>query len=111
MIPPKIPYYVMPGLKRSYSLTKTADDIINTVCQRYAVTLSELQGSYRGRDLVFARHLAMYLLRKHTHLTLTAIAKCMGRDDHTTVIHAMKSINNYLATNSFGRRDEILSFY
>jgi chromosomal replication initiation ATPase DnaA len=101
-------YFVMPALRRV--VAKTPAGIIREVCDRYELTEEELKSRSHRRDLVFPRHLAMYLLKEETNLTLSAIGRSFGRD-HTTVIHAIKNIKDYIDTDSFGKRSEILGFF
>ena len=52
----------------------------------------QLISQHRARDLVRARHAAMYLMHKHTHLNLPEIGAMFGGRDHTTVIHARDKV-------------------
>lgn len=85
------------------------EDIILSICSKYEVEFSELVEHKRTRHLVFIRHLIMYVLREKTDLTLLQIGQILDRD-HTSVIHAIRMIENYLQTDSFGKRKEIQEF-
>lgn len=73
-----------------------ANQFINDICDFYGLSKAELLGKRRHRHIVKARYIAIYLIRKRTDLTLTAIAHMFHRD-HTTVIYAMQTIENVLS--------------
>lgn len=104
-------YFVMPILKRQYIPVPDADKrIIELVCEHYGLHEEELRSPTRKRETVFPRHLCMYLMHRKTNLSLRKIAAIFGREDHSTTINAIHSIQNYIDTNSLNRRQEILSF-
>lgn len=70
--------------------------VIDSVAQVFAVEASDLQGSSRKRTVSRARQVAMYLLRKHTSLSLGKIGQRFGRKDHTTVLYAVRRISKVL---------------
>ena len=67
-------------------------DIQNTVAGRYDVSVREMNGKRRTAHLVRARHVAMYLARKLTDLSLAEIGQEFGRRDHGTIHHAVEKI-------------------
>lgn len=81
--------------------------IIEKLCQNYDVSIEDLKSPNRLSELVFPRHLAMYLIRRQNKLTCAAIGRIFNRD-HTSVLHATTMIENYLKTDCRGRRAEIL---
>lgn len=103
-------YYALPGLKYKpeYVPTTTKEIIIREVCQKYDLSFEKLKSKTRERDITFPRHLAMYLIKRRTGMSLEKIGQLFNRD-HTTVIHALESIQNYIDTDSFGKREEILT--
>jgi chromosomal replication initiator protein len=62
------------------------------ICERFAVTMSELTGDRRSQNIVYPRQVAMYLSRELTDSSLPKIGKSFGGRDHTTVIHATSKI-------------------
>jgi chromosomal replication initiation ATPase DnaA len=48
----------------------------------------------RKREVVTARHIAMYMIDKYTDLSLANIGAFCGRRDHTTVIHGKRNVEN-----------------
>ncbi|MGO4359143.1 chromosomal replication initiator protein DnaA [Terrabacter sp. 2TAF16] len=74
----------------------TAATIMAVTAAYYAVTLEDLCGSSRSRQLVTARQIAMYLCREMTDLSLPKIGQHFGGRDHTTVMHADRKIRELM---------------
>ncbi|MCL2605759.1 MAG: chromosomal replication initiator protein DnaA [Coriobacteriia bacterium] len=70
------------------------------VCVYYSVTHAELTGSKRKQEIVFPRHVAMYLCQELTESSLPQIGKAFGGKDHTTVMHAVDKIKKKLGTET-----------
>ncbi|GIK52912.1 MAG: chromosomal replication initiator protein DnaA [Planctomycetaceae bacterium] len=70
------------------------EDIIELVCQHYAVRLNDLLSQRRTKNLAFPRHVAMYLSKELTQLTLSEIGHFFGGRDHSTVLHAINKIKS-----------------
>lgn len=66
--------------------------IINTVTEHYRVKPAELLSKRRQRSVALPRQVCMFLARKHTRLSLEEIGLNFGGRDHTTVMHAIKTI-------------------
>jgi chromosomal replication initiator protein len=75
----------------------TAALIIAQTAAYFGLSIEELTGPSRGRHLVMARQIAMYLCRELTDLSLPKIGQQFGNRDHTTVMHADKKIRQLLA--------------
>jgi chromosomal replication initiator protein len=75
----------------------TAGLIIAQTAAYFGVSIEELTGPSRGRHLVMARQIAMYLCRELTGLSLPKIGNQFGNRDHTTVMYADRKINQLLA--------------
>lgn len=82
--------------KTHYNRMSHATQFIKDVCDFYGLSKSEVVGKRRLRHIVKARYIAIYLIRKRTDLTLTAIAHLFNRD-HTTVIYAIQTIEEVLS--------------
>lgn len=76
-------------------ITSTA--IMSATADYFGLTIEDLCGSSRGRQLVTARQIAMYLCRELTDLSLPKIGALFGGRDHTTVMHADRKIRNLMA--------------
>lgn len=66
--------------------------IINAVTDFYTVKVTDLQGKRRQRSIALPRQLCMFLARRHTRFSLEEIGGHFGGRDHTTVMHAVKTI-------------------
>jgi chromosomal replication initiator protein len=71
---------------------RSLKDVAATVADYYDVKLADLRSIKRNQDLVLARHVAMYLMKKSTTASLTEIALFWHRKDHSTVIHALSKM-------------------
>lgn len=74
----------------------TAPLIIAQTAAYFGLSIEELTGPSRGRHLVMARQIAMYLCRELTGLSLPKIGAQFGNRDHTTVMYAERKINQLL---------------
>ena len=81
-------------LKDVFNKTKivTVDKIQNSVSNFFNITLSEMLSQRRSRPLARPRQIAMYLAKKMTSRSLPEIGRRFANRDHTTVIHAVKTI-------------------
>jgi chromosomal replication initiator protein len=75
----------------------TASLIIAQTSAYFGLPIEEITGPSRGRHLVMARQIAMYLCRELTDLSLPKIGAQFGNRDHTTVMYAERKINTLLA--------------
>jgi len=75
----------------------TASLIIAQTSAYFGLPIEEITGPSRGRHLVMARQIAMYLCRELTDLSLPKIGAQFGNRDHTTVMYADRKINQLLA--------------
>src|SRR3954447_23135742 len=75
----------------------TASIIIAQTAAYFGLSIDDLCGASRSRVLVTGRHIAMYLCRELTELSLPKIGQQFGGRDHTTVMHADKKIRQLLA--------------
>jgi chromosomal replication initiator protein len=75
----------------------TAPLIIAQTAAYFGLSIDDLTGPSRGRHLVMARQIAMYLCRELTDLSLPKIGAQFGNRDHTTVMYADRKINQLLA--------------
>ena len=70
----------------------TVDKIQNTVSSFFNIPLTEMLSQRRSRPLARPRQIAMYLAKKLTTRSLPEIGRRFANRDHTTVIHAVKTI-------------------
>jgi chromosomal replication initiator protein len=70
----------------------TIEDILKVVTSRYSVRLADLQSRKRSRSIALPRQICMYLARTLTRHSLEEIGGYFGGRDHTTVMHANRTI-------------------
>ena len=78
----------------------TAEMIMQTVSDYYSVTLSELVGPTRKREVTVPRQVAIYLTREMTGMSLPQIGEVFGGRDHTTIMHSCKVMENAINKDS-----------
>lgn len=86
----------------------TIDDIVETVCHHYNVTVTAVNSKSRKRDYVMARQVTMYLAQKYTKMPASRIGKLVGNRDHSTVIHSCTKVEERLKIDA-GFSDELVS--
>lgn len=86
----------------------TIDDIVETVCHHYNVTVTAVNSKSRKRDYVVARQVTMYLAQKYTKMPASRIGKLVGNRDHSTVIHSCTKVEERLKIDA-GFSDELVS--
>jgi chromosomal replication initiator protein len=69
-------------------------DILDSITRFYDIKLTDLLSKRRHKSVTVPRQVGMWLSRKHTRFSLEEIGGYFGGRDHTTVMHAIKSINN-----------------
>lgn len=87
--------------------------IQNAVARRWGLNAEDLKSVTRSRDIALPRHIAIYLVRKHLHMSFSDIGKCFGRRDHTTVLYAYRKIDaeldaNHIIQNAINAVQEVL---
>ena len=78
--------------KDKTDILPSADVIIREVCKYYNIEESALRGQSRVKDTATARQIAMFLIRAQTKLSLHEIGREFDNRDHTTVLHAIKRV-------------------
>ena len=66
--------------------------ILDSVVSYYDVKLSDLVGKRRHKSIVLPRQVCMWLARHHTRYSLEEIGGYLGGRDHTTVLHAVRTV-------------------
>ena len=86
-------------VKKSNEYIPTPESIIEYIAKYFALDSEVLQGQSRGRDVVNARQIAMYLIRRMTNLSLNDIGKAFGDRDHTTVLHSLDKVEKQMRSD------------
>jgi len=71
----------------------TIQQIFDVVTKYYNVRLSDLQSKKRHKSIAFPRQVCMFLARRHTRYSLEEIGGYFGGRDHTTVLHAVRTVD------------------
>ena len=82
----------------------TAELIIKATCRHYDVKVGDVKGKGRARAIALPRQVAMYLCRKHTSASYPDIGNAFGGKDHTTAMHAFRTISTRLEEDPDLRR-------
>ena len=77
----------------------TVDRILEHTAKKYGVTVDDIKGTKRNKEIAYARHVAIYLIRKLTDMSLPQIGRILKRD-HTTILSSLKTIEKEIGSNS-----------
>lgn len=76
----------------------TVDKILSVVCKRYGVKREDVIGQKRNKEIAFARHVANYLIRDITEMSLPNVGKIFGRH-YSTVISSIEFVEKRMKTD------------
>jgi hypothetical protein len=76
--------------------------IIDMVAFHFDVTAKDMISARRDKGVIIPRQIAMYLARMLTLRSLPQIGRAFGDRDHTTVLHSINKVNQYIATCQMG---------
>ena len=75
------------------------DDILRIIGRHYNVARTDLLSPRRARTVVVPRQVGMYLAKKMTARSLPEIGRRFGGRDHSTVLHAVRKIEEQIKTD------------
>ncbi len=81
----------------------TAETIQRTVANHFGITLADMIGKNRSRNVADPRMIAMYLCRKLTKLSSNEIGDAFGRT-HANILHAAKTVSDRCSADESVRR-------
>jgi chromosomal replication initiator protein len=87
---------VLQNTLKGNSREVTVESIQKTICDYYNIKLGDLKAKRRTKNIAVPRQVGMYLARKYTSTSFPAIGSKFGGRDHSTVIHATKTIERKL---------------
>ncbi len=90
----------LPGFIPQPARPLQLSDILQAVSVHFGIRLQELLGRRRTRSISYPRHVAMYLARKLTSLSLEEIGMHFDGRDHSTILHAEQTIESARASDS-----------
>ena len=91
---------VLSDLLRTNERKVTIDEIQKKVALHYSIKLSDMSSIRRAKQVVLPRQVAMYLAKKLTTFSLPEIGKNFGGRDHTTVLHAVRKVEELIDTDA-----------
>ena len=77
----------------------TLDRIFAVVSKKYGVTPADIKSARRSKEIAFARHVSVYIVRQVTDLSLPSIGKILNRD-HTTILSSIDVVEKKMADSS-----------
>lgn len=100
--------HVLKDLLRPVHKAIALEDIERKVCEHYHVRVTDLHSAKRLRTIVRPRQIAMFLSKHLTATSLPNIGRHFGGRDHTTVMHAISTIDQLILTDTVLREDMAL---
>ncbi len=100
---------VLQDLLRAHDRRITIDEIQRKVAEHYNIRLTDMHSARRARAVARPRQVAMYLAKQLTSRSLPEIGRKFGGRDHTTVMHAVRKVEELsLEDVAFAQDIEIL---
>lgn len=101
---------VLHDLLRANDRRITIEDIQKQVAAHYNIKVSDMHSARRSRSVARPRQVAMFLAKKLTSKSLPEIGRKFGGKDHTTVMHAVKRVEELCGMDSeFSQDVELLT--
>jgi chromosomal replication initiator protein len=88
---------VLRDLLRAHERRVTIEDIQKLVAEHYSIRIADMHSARRARAVARPRQVAMYLAKQLTPRSLPEIGRKFGGRDHTTVMHAIRKIEELRA--------------
>ena len=86
----------------------TVENIQKTVAEFFKLKISDMHSKKRNRNVARPRQVAMALAKDLTHMSLPEIGEAFGNRDHTTVLHACRTIASLRKQDSVINRDYLV---
>ena len=83
----------------------TAEDIMQTVSQRYGLKVKDLTCKSRKQNIVQARQLGIYLCHKYTDTSYSQIGRIFGGRDHSTILYSCEQVGHRIAMDKDYRHE------
>ena len=85
--------------------TTNISQVKECVCRYFNILEEDIDGSSRKAQIVYARHIIMYILKNNYDLSLKSIGAGLGNRDHTTVLHGIDKITDALSNDQMTKND------
>ena len=96
---------VLQDLLRSHDRRITIDEIQKKVAEHFNLRMTDMHSARRARSVARPRQIAMYLSKQLTARSLPEIGRKFGGRDHTTVMHAVRKIDELMAEDTQIEKD------
>jgi chromosomal replication initiator protein len=87
---------VLQDLLRAHDRRITIDEIQRKVAEHYNLRMADMHSARRARNVARPRQVAMYLAKQLTARSLPEIGRKFGGRDHTTVMHAVRKVEELM---------------
>lgn len=89
-------YTVYPGIARSVQtqIRLKPERIIQVVCDYFKISINDISKQSRKREYAEPRQIAIYIMTRHTILSLKEISMLFNGRDHTTMIHSRDVVSD-----------------
>ncbi|QQG36691.1 MAG: chromosomal replication initiator protein DnaA [Micavibrio aeruginosavorus] len=91
---------VLQDLLRAHDRRITIDEIQRKVAEHYNIRLQDMHSARRARNVARPRQVAMYLAKQLTARSLPEIGRKFGGRDHTTVMHAVRKVEELMVEDT-----------
>ena len=91
---------IMKNIVKDIETEVGIDYIQKTVSDYFDIKIEDLKAKTRKKEIVTARQVAMYFAKEFTNHSLKSIGYHFGGRDHSTVIHAVQTVNDLMETDS-----------
>jgi len=91
---------VLKNIVKEIQSDVSVDFIQKTIADYFKVSLEQMKSKVKKREIVIPRQVAMYFCKRYTQLTLALIGENFGGRDHSTVIHALESVEDMMKTDA-----------
>lgn len=91
---------VMKNIIKDIETEVGIDFIQKSVSEYYGISIEDLKAKTRKKEIVVARQVSMYFCKEFTNHSLKSIGYHFGGRDHSTVIHAITTVNDIMETDS-----------
>jgi len=91
---------VLQDLLRAHDRRITIDEIQRKVAEHYNIRMADMHSARRARNVARPRQVAMYLAKQLTARSLPEIGRKFGGRDHTTVMHAVRKVEELMTSDA-----------
>lgn len=106
----ELAHTLLHDLLRAHDRRVTMEEIQKRVAEHFQIRLSDMSSARRSRTVARPRQIAMYLSKQLTPRSLPEIGRAFGGRDHTTVIHAVRKVEELVSSDAaFAEDVELLT--